>query len=321
MAQQVPSYLIDADPLGEVFHFLRMTGVFYTHSTMRAPWGLSLPAMPDCMILHLVTAGSCVVQTDADTIYRVNPGDLLLVPHGTGHAMADDVTSECVNLFDIHREQVSERYELLRHGGDGALTQMICAGVCFQHPNASHLLDVLPPIIRLQAEADREDRGLSALLEMMAHEARTLKPGGEAILTRLADVLVIKVIRSWIEQAKGNHKGWLAALQDPLIGRSLLQIHREPQRDWTVASMAEMAGMSRSAFAARFTEMVGETAMHYVTRWRMNLALARLRTEDVGLADLAEDLGYGSEAAFSRAFKRFNGISPGAARKLGHAAS
>ena len=135
-------------------------------------------------------------------------------------------------------------------------------------------------------------------------------------MTRLADILVIQTIRAWIEKDPAAQTGWLGALRDPQIGRALALLHRDPARAWTVASLASEAAMSRSAFAARFTELLREPAMQYVTRWRMHLALERLKESDAPLADLAERLGYQSEAAFSRAFKRVVGISPGAARVI-----
>ena len=149
----------------------------------------------------------------------------------------------------------------------------------------------------------------------MGEEARALRPGGETVITRLADVLVIQALRAWLQEAPAAQQGWLGALQDPQLGRALTLIHREPGRDWTVASLAQAVAMSRSAFAARFTERVGEPAMHYLLRWRMHAALGWLREEGASLGEAASRAGYQSEAAFSRAFKRVTGQSPGAARR------
>jgi AraC-like DNA-binding protein len=146
-------------------------------------------------------------------------------------------------------------------------------------------------------------------------EARELRPGGEAVITRLGDILVIQAIRSWIETDPAARTGWLGALQDPQIGHAISLIHREPARDWTVASLADELAMSRSAVAARFTELVGEHAMQYVTRWRMQVAVSSLREEGATVAQLASRLGYRSEAAFARAFKRVIGLPPGAMRR------
>ena len=149
----------------------------------------------------------------------------------------------------------------------------------------------------------------------MAAEARELRPGGETVITRLADILVIQAIRSWIARDPAARTGWLGALRDAKIGRAIALIHRDPARDWTLASLAAEVAMSRSAFAARFTELVGEPAMHYLGRWRMYVGADLAEGGERALGDVAGRLGYQSEAAFSRAFKRFMGISPGAARR------
>ena len=149
----------------------------------------------------------------------------------------------------------------------------------------------------------------------MAAEAGELRPGGEAVITRLGDILVIQAIRAWIESDPAAQTGWLGALQDPQIGRAISLIHRDPARNWTVASLADELAMSRSAFAARFTELVGEPVMSYVARWRMHVAVAALKEEGATVGELADRLGYRSEAAFSRAFKRVIGVAPGAVRR------
>ena len=149
----------------------------------------------------------------------------------------------------------------------------------------------------------------------MATEAAALRPGGEMLITRLADLLVLQAIRSWIASDPAAQTGWLGALQDKQIGHALALIHRDPARAWTVASLAAEVAMSRSAFASRFSARVGEPAMQYLARWRMHLALAQLKEDDLPLGELASRHGYQSEAAFSRAFKRVVGVSPGSARR------
>src|SRR5262249_21735800 len=150
---------------------------------------------------------------------------------------------------------------------------------------------------------------------LMAAEAAELRPGGEAVITRLGDILVIQAIRAWMDSDPAAHTGWLGALQDPQIGRAISLIHRDPARDWTVASLADELAMSRSAFSARFTELVGEPVMRYVARWRMHVAVDALQEEGATVGELADRLGYRSEAAFSRAFKRVIGRSPGEVRR------
>jgi AraC-like DNA-binding protein len=152
---------------------------------------------------------------------------------------------------------------------------------------------------------------MQSTLSLMAAEAKELRPGSEAVITRLGDILVIQAIRTWIELDAAAQTGWLGALKDRQIGHAISLIHRDPAQNWTVASLADEVAMSRSAFAGRFTELVGEPAMQYVARWRMQLAVSMLEDERVTVGELSDRLGYRSEAAFSRAFKRIIGISPG----------
>lgn len=217
-------------------------------------------------------------------------------------------------ILDLDREQGSERYEILRHGAGGAPTTLVCGAVRFDHPAARTLVGILPDTILIEASDTPRAAWMQSAFRLMAVEAREFRPG-EAVITRLADILVIQAIRAWIETAPAAQAGWLGALQDRQIGRALALIHREPERPWTVASLAGELAMSRSAFAARFTELVSEPAMQYLTRWRMQLALAALEREGATVGELAARLGYRSEAAFARAFKRVIGVPPGAVRR------
>ena len=305
------------DPLGEALHFLRMNGAFYCRSELTAPWGLTLPPMPGYVWFHVVTSGRVWLETGAEDARVLGPGELALVPHGEGHVLRSEPGAPVPGILDLDRELVSERYEILRHGGGGAPTTLICGAVRFDHPSAHNLVAILPPLIHV--DAGRSD-WLQGTLRLMAAEARELRPGGEAVITRLGDILVIQAIRSWIETDPAARTGWLGALQDRQIGRAITLIHREPARAWTLASLAGEVAMSRSAFAARFTELVCEPPMAYLARWRMHLARDALTEQGSTVAELASRLGYRSEAAFARAFKRVIGSPPGAVRRTPRAA-
>lgn len=307
--------LAPVDPLGEALHFLRMSGVMYCRSEFTAPWALALPALEDCLMFHVVTSGRCRLEVEGCDDHVLQPGDFALVPHGAGHRLASESGVPAAKLFELPREQVSDRYEILRHGGGGAPTTVICGAVRFDHPAAHRLVTLLPKVISVEAWNSPELDWIQSTLRLMAVEAKELRPGGETVITRLADILVIQAIRSWITKDPAARTGWLGALQDQQIGRAIALVHRNPGRSWTVASLADEVAMSRSAFAARFTELVGEPAMHYLARWRMHIALTWLEEEDAPLGEMARRLGYESEAAFSRAFKRFIGFPPGAVRR------
>jgi AraC-like DNA-binding protein len=304
-----------ADPLGEALQFLRMNGAFYCRSELTAPWGLTLPRMPGYLWFHVVTSGRMWLETSEDEARWIQLGDLALVPHGEGHVLRSERGAPAPGILELERELVSDRYEILRHGEGGAPTGLICGAVRFEHPAARNLIEILPGTIHVEAATSPRLEWMQSMLRLMAAEAAELRPGGEAVITRLGDILVIQAIRAWIESDPAAHTGWLGALQDPLIGRAISLIHREPAREWTVASLADELAMSRSAFAARFTELVGEPVMRYVARWRMHVAVAALKEEGATVGELADRLGYRSEAAFSRAFKRVIGASPGAVKR------
>jgi AraC-like DNA-binding protein len=307
---------LSRDPLGEALHLLRMSGTLYCASEFTAPWGLGLPPMEDCLMFHVVTAGECWLDVGGHEPLLLRGGDLALVPHGHGHNLLSAKGVAAVPLFDLPRECLSERYEIIRHGGGGAPVSLVCGAVRFDHPVARQLVRLLPPVLHVEAASAEHADWLQGTLRFMRDEARAMRPGGETVVTRLADILVIQAIRAWIERDPAAQTGWLGALQDRQIGRAIGLIHRDPARDWSLVSLAEAAAMSRSAFAARFTALVGEPAMQYLTRWRMSLALGWLQEGEVAIATLAERLGYQSEAAFSRAFKRCHGIAPGAVRRV-----
>lgn len=302
------------DPLGEALHVLRMSGTYYSRCEFTAPWGLVLPAFKDSPMFHIVISGRCWLEVDGLEPRPLRHGDLALVPHGEGHRLASEPGLPGLGLFDVPREEVSERYEILRQGGGGAAPRLVCGTVRFYHPAAQNLINVLPRVISVETIDSPRMDWLQSTLRFMAAEAQELRPGGETVITRLADILVILAIRSWIERAPAL-AGWLGALRDPQIGRTITLIHREPARAWTVAALAHDAAMSRSAFVARFTRLVGEPPMRYVTRWRMHLALDWLQADGAAVGEVAKRLGYQSEAAFSRAFKRFTGVSPGTIRR------
>jgi AraC-like DNA-binding protein len=303
------------DPLGEALHSLRMSGAFYCRSEFTEPWGLTLPPLPGYLWFHVVTSGRVAVDLGDGELTTLGSGDVALVTQGAGHRLCSDLAAPAPGILDLPRDEISNLYEVLHHGGGGARTRMMCGAVRFDHPAARNLVALLPEIIYLDAASTPDLIWMQSTLSLMAAETMQLRPGGEAVITRLADVLIIQAIRWWMESDPSAQSGWLGALRDNQIGRALSLIHGDPARAWTVAMLADELAMSRSAFAARFTELVGEPVMRYVTRWRMRVAVNALRDEGATVAELADRLGYRSEAAFARAFKRVTGVAPGAIKR------
>lgn len=303
-----------ADPLGEVLHMLRLTGTLYCRATMTAPWGIVMPRLVDSMIFVIVTAGRCVAEIDGESV-PLSAGTMVLLPHGDSFRLLSETGAQAEPLFDLPVEKISERYELMTHGGGGEMTRAMAGVVQFDSVAGQRLMSVLPNVIRIDGWDESLGDWVQSTLALIAREASALKPGGEIVMTRLADILVIQAVRAWLDSAPESEQGWLAALRDPQLGRALVAIHRYPRTDWTLAQLAGQAGMSRSAFSARFSARLGQSAMAYLAQWRLHLARARLMETTDPLAAVAREAGYQSEAAFSRAFRQHFGLPPGAMRR------
>jgi len=189
-------------------------------------------------------------------------------------------------------------------------TLLTCGVLSFDHVVGKKLISQLPPLIHMKSDDGQLPDSLVTLIELMAEEATSLAAGGETIVAHLADIIVIKAIRYWLEHAPEASKGWLGAIKDPKLGKALSLMHAHPESHWTVDRLATQAGMSRSGFSARFTEIIGTSVKQYLTEWRMNLARMKIMQSPTPLIELAEELGYTSEAAFSRAYKRVFGVPP-----------
>ncbi len=304
-----------SDSLGEILHLLHLTGVLYCRAELTAPWAIEVPALPGLMAFAVVTSGGGWLELDGEPPRQLRQGELTLIPHGAPHRFSSRLGLPFAPLFDIPVEAVSERYEILRHGGGGELTQVTYGVMRFDHAAAESLVALLPRVLQVTSRDDAAGQWLRSTLALIAAEGAMLRAGGETVMTRLADILVIQAIRSWLETSPDARTGWLAALRDDKLGRAIAAMHRAPHAGWTVATLAREAGMSRSAFSARFTDLVGEPAMRYLTRWRLQLARMALRDGPQSLAALACSAGYVSEAAFSRAYKRQFGVPPGGVRR------
>ena len=305
-----------SDPLGEVLHMLRLTGTLYCRAEMSAPWGIVMPDLIESMMFVIVTSGQAWLRMDDAPPIPVPQGSMVLLPHGRSYRLLSDPDAEAEPLFDIPSEKVSDRYEIMRHGGGGAITRATSGVVQFDSIAAKRLISLLPPVLRIDAwDGDSAD-WIRSTLSLIAREASAMRPGGETVMTRLADILVIQAIRAWLDAAPEANLGWLAALRDRQIGRTLALMHRRPEQEWSVVELASEAGMSRSAFSARFTELVGQPAGQYLAQWRLHLARAQLLETREPVGSVARRAGYQSEAAFGRAFKQFFGIPPGGVRKL-----
>lgn len=303
------------DPLGEILHLLKLTGTFYCQSRLTAPWGVAVPGIPDVMGFAVVTGGQCWLTVGNDEPISIEKGDLVLMTSGAPIGFRSGLDVPLRTLEELPIRKVTEIYETLEYGGGGDETGIMYGLVRIDHAASGMLLTLLPDVLKIDPWEEDAGSWLQGTLQFIAREARDLRPGGETVITRLADVVVIEAIRRWLNSAPDADRGWLKAARDVQIGRAIVAIHRAPSRDWTVEALAEVAGMSRSAFSARFSSLVGTPAMQYVTEWRMHLARQKLLETSQPIGTIAADLGYQSEPAFNRAFKRVFQHPPGQVRK------
>jgi AraC-like DNA-binding protein len=307
------------DVLTDVLEAARLKSGIYGRLELTAPWGLSF----DCAAAHfyVVTRGTCWLEVSGEgEPIQLGGGDFVLLPKGSPHAIKDDPATPAVPvdraLAGCDNPKSDARPDgTVRYGGGGAATTL--AGGFFSTENGSQnlLFASLPPVLHVKGDAGTTVRWLEANLQFVASEMASGEPGFETIVSRLADILVVQGVRAHLAEKSGESKGWLRALVDPQIGRALSLIHEKPDDDWTVESLASEVGMSRSPFAARFAQLVEEPPLRYLTRWRMEKASRLLETSHAGLAAIAKRVGYDAEAAFSKAFKRYTGVSPGAYRR------
>ncbi|RXZ72919.1 AraC family transcriptional regulator [Agromyces albus] len=302
------------EQLGDGLHLLRFTGALYCRAELSAPWGVEVPRLDGYMTLPVVLAGRCVLEIGDDR-HILEAGSAALITRGAPHRLLSTADAAATPLFDIPVEQLSDTYEHIRFGGGGERAQVAYAAMRVDAPLTARLIAELPDVIRVDAWADGEAGVFQAVLRLLAREAEAIEPGGEAVMTRLADVLVIQVLRWWLRNADLAATGWLAALRDPQVGRALGRMHARPEADWTLVELARQANMSRSAFAERFMTLVGEPPMRYLAGWRLEQARSELLRTTDAIASISSRVGYTSEAAFSRAFKRHYGTTPGAVRR------
>jgi AraC-like DNA-binding protein len=296
------------DPLSEMLRGLRLDGVEYGRFQMKAPWGLAFPTQ-DAARFHFVAEQGCWLLTPAQEWIRLEPGDAVLLPRGVEHSLASAPDAETIPFCRCSFLKVCENVFETSGGGVGDETLLFSGSMTFNVDPLHPLLRMMPELMRVHGAATNEP-GIPDLLKTMGCEMALDRVGAGGILARLADVVAASLIRSWVERGCGDASGWIAAARDPEIGRVLAAIHLNPSADWSIEALAKTMRGSRSAFAERFTRVVGETPARYVAEVRMHQARQWLSRDKARIGVVAQRLGYDSEASFSRAFKRVMGVPP-----------
>ena len=298
------------DALAAVLAVAGVRGAVAATLNAAEPWGLDLNAVPRAAF-HAVTAGTAWLCVTGRPVVRLMPGDVVLLPTGIAHVLASAPDADTVPFDHLAAEQALAAGDELRLGSGAPQTRILCASY-HQDPAISlPLLTVLPEVLHIPSSS--ADIALDTTLRLLAHEVRRPQPGAAAVLNRIVDILLIQLLRAWLETGPlpVQPVSWLSALTDPVAGPALAALHTQPGRDWTVDSLAAAIGVSRATLARRFPAKVGTTPAAHLTRWRMDLAAQRLRDTDNTVAAVARSLGYTSEYAFNRAFTRARRTSPG----------
>ena len=309
----MPSINSCPDAISDVLSLVRMRGEMVCVNEYSAPWSYSFGK--PIAHFHIVERGVAWLMVKGHDAIRVEPGDLVVLPLGTGHSLASSPSRKPIPIDRAVAESGIQDGTVCRLGGGGEQTHMVCGQFSFEGFLAPRLVSVLPPLIHIRAAQGRPLEWLQLTSHFMIVETRSRSPGSAVMISRLLDLLFIQAIREWGGTSQRN-MGWLSGLRDQQIGRVLSALHDRPAHDWTVGALAQLAGLSRSAFASRFAEVVGETPLRYLASWRLNLAAEHLRTNQSKVGTIAALVGYGSEAALTRAFKSHFQTTPGAFRSL-----
>ena len=301
---------MERDPLADVLDLLRVRGAVMAHVRAQGPWGLRLPRAPGATF-HAVTEGVVWVRVPGREPRELRLGDLVLLPTGASHVVSSDATGATRPWDRVAKAQARNAAGEIVLEGRGRSAGLICAAYDYDREVAHPLLSLMPLVLYVSGQELPDGSAVQATLGLLRHELTARSAGWGTIVDRLIDVLFVHVVRAWVDGQRDPRTSWLVALRDPTIARALSVMHAEPGEPWTIDVLARRVSLSRATLTRRFTALVGEPPLAYLTRWRMELAARYLRDTDEGAAAIAHRVGYTSEFAFSRAFSRSRGRPPG----------
>ena len=323
------------DDLSVVLSTIRLDGAVYFNAEFSAPWcgeaSFGMPAervrkmgADHIIFFHCVTEGSCLARLSSQhTGVELKRGDLVAFPHDSTHVLGSDLSLSPVDARRAIPVRDPDDFLQLRMGGGGELTRFVCGYLACNRRVSRSLLAALPEMFVVSLAEDQTSSWLLDMLDLAVRESINERPGAQSLLTKISELLFTESLRRYSDGLPEDQSGWLAGLRDPLVGRALAQLHRSPAQSWSLQSLARASATSRSVLGERFRQLLGAAPMQYLANHRMALAAQSLRASDLPIAQIAADVGYGSEAAFTRAFKRNHGMAPGSWRRtpLTHAAS
>jgi len=322
----------DMDVLSEVLKVVKLQGAIFYNGEFSAPWSFRSPescnvaplvaaGAEHVIIYHLLTEGRASAYVDDGERLSLEAGDVVIFPHGDAHIIENGRPSKTVDLLEDLARIFSQGLRLARAGGGGVVTKFVCGYMACEPRLSQVFLSGLPPVFKVSIRNDASGRWLENSIRFSVDQADASQAGGEAVLAKLSEVLFVETLRMYIAHLSPKQIGWLAGARDPEVGKTLALMHRDPGHPWTIASLAQEVGVSRSVLAERFRYYLNEPPMAYLTRWRLQLGAQMLGSTSYSVVQIASEVGYESEAAFNRAFKREFTVPPARFRNQSRAAS
>ena len=303
------------DVLSEVLKVVKLQGALFFNGEFSSPWSFCsppshsvaphvAPAAGHVIIYHLLTEGRASARLADGKRMILEAGDIVIFPHGHAHYIENGPLTKPVDMLKELTRVFSQGLKLSRQGGGGEVTKFVCGFMACEPRLSQVFLNGLPPVFKVSIRNDASGKWLEDSIRFSVNHADPSRAGGEAVVAKLSEVLFVETLRAYIAQLPANQTGWLAGARDAEVGKTLALMHRDPAHPWTIASLAKEAGLSRSVLAERFRHYLNETPMAYLTRWRLQLGAQMLVSTSYSVAQIASEVGYESEAAFNRAFKR-----------------
>jgi len=314
------------DALSDVLRVAHMTGGVFLHAEFTEPWCLAAQVSAEScspflgktahvVPYHYVVEGRLVVRVGDEAPAILGPGEVVMFPQNAPHLMGGDLDLPPTPVSEVVRPPTDGGLATIRHGGGGAMTRLICGYLGCDVTAANPVIGMLPAALRLHAEDAGAAEWIRTTFQYAADEVAAGRAGSETVLAKLSELLFVEAVRRYADALPEGRTGWLAGLRDPYVARALALLHGRIDTPWTMDALGREVGLSRSALAERFTRLIGMAPMHYLAGWRMQVAASKLRETHAPMAQIALDVGYDSEAAFTRAFKRHFDVPPATWRR------
>ena len=309
------------DALSEVLKVVKLDGAIFFNAEFSSPWCLRSPAAADIapvlapgsthvIVYHLLVEGEAYIRLKDGEPVALTPGDIVTCPHGDAHWLGHGQNAVLIDGAQALPGLLAQGLDLVRTGGGGAPSRFICGFLACEPQLCETFMGDLPPIIKVNIRDDPSGQWLENSLRFSVGEAVAARAGAEAMLAKLSEVVFDETLRRYVRDLPAEQTGWLAGARDPIVGKTLTLMHRRPEHAWTIAELAKDVGVSRSVLADRFGQLLGKPPITYLTRWRLRLGAHALATTNQSVAEIAGTVGYESEAAFNRAFKREFDLPP-----------